>query len=625
MADSRHNFGHEHASDTHPPSPLPTSDFLLADAPMFARVFHNSPVGMVIAAPDGRYLAINDAFARMIGWSVAALLGHSPVELGLMSAADSAALSGSAPRAPVRHLPPAGAGQSDVALQMIGGDGRPRDLVASSQSIELRGRPYVVNLFQDLSDFMRLRAGLNQSEQRFRLFFENAPLALIVSNDAGDKIIDVNPAACDQYGYARHDFLALSAERLAPLLAEGQRLARHQTAAGDPIDVEVTSFTFDLAHRPLRMNALRDVTAQTQATASLRDREQRFRVIAQVSSDGVWDWDLVADTVHYYAPPAPGEPAAGQPEPAPAQPADAWLARIHPLDRARFRAEVKAATAEHRPGWTSELRLEQTDGEWTNVQLRGVILYEDGWPVRAIGATVDLSAQQQVAEAETRAAQAERERLARDLHDSVTQSLYSVTLLAEAARRHAENSHEPMAAEFIGRLGGLTHQALRQMRLLVYELRPAVFDGEGLVGALRHRLDSVEKRAGIVAQVVVRGERSLPPSLQGEMYYIAHEALNNALKHAAATVVAVRLDTLGDNILLEIIDNGVGFDPQAPHHGQGLPTMYEHCARLGGELAILSHAGLGTTVRVTLPLASVPTAPVPTASVPTASVPTAPD
>ena len=94
---------------------------------------------------------------------------------------------------------------------------------------------------------------------------------------------------------------------------------------------------------------------------------------------------------------------------------------------------------------------------------------------------------------------------------------------------------------------------------------------------------------------------------------------------AAATVVAVRLDTLGDNILLEIIDNGVGFDPQAPHHGQGLPTMYEHCARLGGELAILSHAGLGTTVRVTLPLASVPTAPVPTASVPTASVPTAPD
>lgn len=139
------------------------------------------------------------------------------------------------------------------------------------------------------------------------------------------------------------------------------------------------------------------------------------------------------------------------------------------------------------------------------------------------------------------------------------------------------------------------------MRLLVYELRPAVFAGEGLIGALRHRLDSVEKRAGIVVNVVVRGERSVPASLQGQMYTIAHEALNNALKHAAATAVTVRLDTLGDNILLEITDNGVGFDPQAPHPGRGLPTMIERSDRLGGDLTILSHAGLGTTVRLIVP------------------------
>lgn len=610
MADSRHNFNfsHERASSPSFSPPNPTPDFLLADAPMFARVFRNSPVGMVIAAPDGRYLAINDAFARMIGWSVAALLGRSPVELGLMSAGDFDALAEARHDPPAEGLPtPAADGRADIGrqcrLEMTGGDGRPRHLVGSSQSIELRGGAYVVNLFQDLSEYVQLRANLNQSEQRFYLFFENAPLALVVSNAAGDAIIDVNPVACRQYGYSRHEFLALPMDILAPLLGEEPGLAHHQTAAGRRLDVEVTTFDFELANQSLRMNALRDVTAQTQAAAVLRDRERRFRIIAQVSSDGVWDWNLVANTVHYYDDPITTEiPTAEELlEPSSAGPADAWLARIHPHDRARFRAEVAAAIDARQPGWSSELRLWRAGSEWTDVLLRGVILYEDGRAVRAIGATVDLTARLQVAEAEARAAQQERERLARDLHDAVIQSLYSVTLLAEAARRHAEGSQEMAAAEFIGRLGGLTHQALRQMRLLVYELRPAVFEGEGLIGALRHRLDSVEKRAGIVVNVVVRGERSVPASLQGQMYTIAHEALNNALKHAAATAVTVRLDTLGDNILLEITDNGVGFDPQAPHPGRGLPTMIERSDRLGGDLTILSHAGLGTTVRLIVP------------------------
>ena len=131
MADSHHNFGPERASSPPSSPPYPTPDFLLADAPMFARVFRNSPVGMVIAGPDDRYLAVNDAFARMIGWSVAALLGRSPVELGLMSAGDANALAQTRQHAPAGRLPaPAADDRADSAqryrLAMIGGDGRPR-------------------------------------------------------------------------------------------------------------------------------------------------------------------------------------------------------------------------------------------------------------------------------------------------------------------------------------------------------------------------------------------------------------------------------------------------------------------------------------------------------------------
>ena len=85
------------------------------------------------------------------------------------------------------------------------------------------------------------------------------------------------------------------------------------------------------------------------------------------------------------------------------------------------------------------------------------------------------------------------------------------------------------------------------------------------------------------------------------MYRIAHEALNNALKYAAASAVTVRLDTLDDNILMEISDNGRGFDPNEPYTGHGLTMMRERSAQLGGDLTILSAPEVGTTVRLILP------------------------
>ena len=176
-----------------------------------------------------------------------------------------------------------------------------------------------------------------------------------------------------------------------------------------------------------------------------------------------------------------------------------------------------------------------------------------------------------------------------------------MSLLAEAARRHALEGQEPAAADFVGRVGSLAQQALRQMRLLVYELRPAVLDTEGLAGALRHRLEAVERRAGIQVNLVIRGERTIPTLLQGEIYRVAHEALNNALTHAAATAITVRLDTLGNPMLLEVIDNGRGFNSSAPSLGRGLPTMRRRSEQLGGDLAIHSTTR-GTTVRLSLPL-----------------------
>jgi len=197
---------------------------------------------------------------------------------------------------------------------------------------------------------------------------------------------------------------------------------------------------------------------------------------------------------------------------------------------------------------------------------------------------------------------AERERLARELHDSVTQSLYSLTLLAEASQRMVGAGDLEPVREYTARLGEIAQQALREMRLLVYQLRPLVLKREGLVGALQQRLDAVEKRAGVDARLLVEGPIELPAEIEDGLYRIAQEALNNALKHAVPTSVTVRIRANGEGVALEVRDDGRGFDPEEVRDagGMGLANMRDRAERLGGDLVLLSAPGEGTTVKVSL-------------------------
>ena len=244
-------------------------------------------------------------------------------------------------------------------------------------------------------------------------------------------------------------------------------------------------------------------------------------------------------------------------------------------------------------------------GTYATVIIRGHIIRDDaGRATRMTGALVDISRQVEIAEASARAALEERQRLARDLHDSVTQSLYSVTLLAEVARRRAQAGDAAATLEQINRLGELSQQCLREMRLLVYELRPAMVEEVGLIGALRQRLEAVEQRSGVSVQLVADDDRHIPPGVQNELFRVAEEALNNALKHAHASRLTVRLHTTAEQIELEIADNGRGFDPVAAsgNGGQGLANMRERMARLGGCFVIDTAPGRETTIRVWLGL-----------------------
>lgn len=197
----------------------------------------------------------------------------------------------------------------------------------------------------------------------------------------------------------------------------------------------------------------------------------------------------------------------------------------------------------------------------------------------------------------------ERNRLARELHDSVTQSLYSVTLFAEAGRRTASADGNEEAADYFTQIGETGRQALKEMRLLIHKLRPSILAKEGLVRALQQRLNSVEGRAGVKSQLIVEGEATLSPIVEDVLFQIAQEALNNALKHAMATKVIVRLNFLNAaQTVLQIEDNGRGFDPEAAADsgGMGLSNMRERAESLEGELTIHSELGQGSLVEARL-------------------------
>lgn len=193
----------------------------------------------------------------------------------------------------------------------------------------------------------------------------------------------------------------------------------------------------------------------------------------------------------------------------------------------------------------------------------------------------------------------ERQRMARELHDTVTQTLYSLVLFAEAGKDALEAGNLEKTGSHLVRLRDTAQQALKEMRLLIYELRPLALQSEGLIGALKHRLETVEQRAGIETRLEVENYVPLPEKIEAGLYGIAQEALNNVLKHARATQVTVRLSTGAGWVDMEVADNGKGFaSGEQTERGIGLASMRERARALGGVVTIHSEAGCGTRILV---------------------------
>jgi signal transduction histidine kinase len=200
----------------------------------------------------------------------------------------------------------------------------------------------------------------------------------------------------------------------------------------------------------------------------------------------------------------------------------------------------------------------------------------------------------------------ERQRIARDLHDSVSQSLFSTTLHVRTAQhalgREGLDPTGPVGEE-LSEIGQLTRGALAEMRALIFELRPGALGEEGLVAALTKQAAVLSAREALVVEVDGPGERlPLGPEVEEQLYRLGQEALANVVKHARASSAAVRIEARDDTVWMEVSDDGRGFDPGAvgPDHF-GLRSMQGRVADLGGRLQVTSSRGRGSVLRVEVP------------------------
>lgn len=578
---------------------------MFAPSELFHRIFHASPVAMVVSSlEDGRCIDINDACLALVGRQRDYYVGNNdrdlcPININQPERGEPGWSKGGG----VRHI-----------YRLQTGLGEIKEVIATSQLAEWDGNRYTITFIQDLSSFRRTQNALRQSESGFHLFFDNVPVPILVFDLQTAAILDANERAVEQYGYEKQTLRGMNMLDLHPqadraafmrfIKAQSTELEHvglksHMKRDESLITVDTTSYAFELDGRWVRLAMLPDVTEKIALQRSLRTGEEYQEIVAEVISDAIWDYDIARDALKFSS----GLRTMFGYETRGVLPLQWWESHIHPGNRDSVQESFAAALAGEESFWQTQYQFRRQNGTYAYVLDRGYILRDaNGQAVRCIGTMVDITKQVKLRTAAEAAAQRERTRLASDLHDAVTQSLYSLSLMAEVAHRQAAANERRAAIESVDRLGELAQQSLKEMYLLVYENQPAALERDGLAGALSARLDAVERRAGVAARLNVVLETPPANNVQTQLYWVAQEALNNALKHSQATTVDVRIQSQQGVVEMEVRDNGVGFDLDQARRsaGLGLANIENRMRKLGGEAEILTTMGEGTTVRVRL-------------------------
>lgn len=499
---------------------------------------------------------------------------------------------------------------------------------------------------------------LREQQAQYRQVFEATGDGLVIT-DLDNRLVRANPAFYQMHGYRpgelagkaaiawiHPDFHKLRDEYTAAVLngEQPRALAVDVRKDGTTFPVQVSGSAFTFQGRPHVLGVVRDDTDRTQAFELLEKRINALSAIAAsltvnqpltdtmdtIARSAVAATPAIACSVYIQDPEINRlrvYAAAGLPDGYVEAVEQSWRDEPGIADRLgpetepvvlRFAVERALHTPSRAPlhgmlrevGWDTVAVIPL---ESQHRRLGSINAYYPGHIdpspddlafLRAVAdqCTVAVDNARLLAEAQSKASLEERQRLARELHDSVSQALYGIALGARTAKVLARQAPDQLT-EPLDYILSLAQAGMTEMRSLIFELRPESLAQEGLVAALQRRIDVLRGRHHLLVDASLCAEPRIPLAMKETLYRIAQEALHNTVKHAHASQVMLSLHPRAEHIELEISDDGVGFEPTAPRPGHlGLQSMRERANAHQGSFELHTGSRAGTVIRVRLPL-----------------------
>jgi PAS domain S-box-containing protein len=567
----------------------------------------------------------NPAAARMLGWEVAELLGkpghltmHHTRPDGTPYPKEECPIYATIRDGVPRH-------GADEVFWRQDGSSFPVEYMTAPMRNDRNEIVATVVTFQDITERKRAEEVLRERDARLSAIYRAAPVGIGV--DVNRVIQEVNDTMCSITGYSREELIGQDSRFLFPTQEEYERVGpekSHVTAAHLPksmtarlkrkdgrlIDVLLSAVQLDAADLSQGVTfTVLDVTESERAEAALRESEERYRELFENDKDAVYVHDLkgVYTSVNRAAERLSGYSRAeilGK----------AFRDFVSP-EYLRQVGENLDRKLEELVETNYELEIINREGARVPVEVSSRLIYENGVAVGVQGSARDITerkrAQQALLTYSRRlleAQEAERGRIARELHDQIGQMLTALKLNLHAIQAARDESEaQALIEDNLTMLDG----ALEQVRDLSVGLRPPLLDDLGLVTALHWYVDHQAQLTGVRAEFISDSLDSglrFSTELETACFRIAQEALTNVARHARAKTVTVRLSRNRDYLILLIEDDGVGFDMEALHgHALasatlGLRGMQERAHAVGGRVKIDSATDKGTRVFVELPI-----------------------
>jgi PAS domain S-box-containing protein len=485
---------------------------------------------------------------------------------------------------------------------------------------------------RDISERRAMEARLRESEERLRAFTSHSP-ALMCMKDRDGRYRFVNDRFLERYSlrldqvlgrtdaelFPRRQALAAAAHDAA-VLARGEPLQYEERAAaseGQRVSLVSKFPVFDAAGAVVAVGVVaNDITDRRLTEQALREQRTLLAEAQKVAGLGSWEWDPDTGRVSWSS--ELYRILGVLPQDLPPS-FENYLERVHPEDRQQSGAMVARALMDSR-GFSMLERIVRPGGEVRYLRSQGeVVRNERGKPIKILVACVDITEQRHSEAALRQAAQdlhgltrrlvqaeeAERRRLARELHDRVGQSLSALNINLDIVSRES-HALTPALRQRLHDSLGLVDSTLQSIENVMAELRPPLLDEYGLGAALGWHAEEFARRTGVRVAVADRNpaqSKNARPEAAVALFRIAQEALNNVLKHARATNVRLEVSATDEELILHVEDDGQGFELASARRGRwGMTTMRERAEAAGGQLHIASSPGEGTRIHARVPL-----------------------